>query len=77
MINGHPLLSPPVIPANCVCKLESTFEKPWRWEVEVWGTERPYKGVVRRYQIPAIHEQAAAQLGMERYSLEMFLRAKH
>ena len=65
------------IPAHCVCKLVSVFERPYRWEIEVWGTEFPYAGIKRVYQLQAIHEQAAAQLGMEKFSHELPLMRAH
>jgi hypothetical protein len=77
MINGHPLLAPPVIPANCVAKMLHKFTKPYTWEVIVWATEPPHKGKQARYELPAIHEQAAAQLGMERFSREIYLKGSH
>lgn len=76
-MNGHPILAPPQIPANCICKMISTFTRPYTWEVIVWATEPPHKGKHARYEVPGIHEQAAAQLGMEKFCLEVFLKGKH
>lgn len=74
MTNGHPFLAPPVIPAYAVCKLISTTQNPWLWRVEVLAMEGRHKGTKRTYEVPGIHEQAAAQLGMETFSKELFLR---
>jgi hypothetical protein len=76
MLNTSLLIAPP-IRANCVCKLVSTLVKPWRWEVEVWATEPPHLGERSKYYIQAIHEQAAAQLGMERLSRDIYLRGQN
>jgi hypothetical protein len=77
MLNGHPYLATPTIRANCVCKLLSTLVHPYRWEVQVWATEAPHLGERARYEVQTIHEQAAAQLGMERFSREIFLRGQN
>jgi hypothetical protein len=60
-----------------VCKLISVFTRPYTWEVHVWGTKPPFQREKRRYEVLAIHEQAAAQLGMERFSYEIALRGMH
>lgn len=77
MMNGSPPVIRPDIPANCVCKLISVFTRPYTWEVHVWGTKPPFQREKRRYEVLAIHEQAAAQLGMERFSYEIALRGMH
>lgn len=70
------LIQTPFVKAQAIVDLISTYERPFRFQVTVFGVEAPYQQR-RVYEIVAKTDALAAQEGMRRFTEEMHRRSLH